>query len=145
MNRVYTTLDGDAALGLVALPDPDFGTFSLGVRWCVGDDGPVIEQANPTASLAENWVFLGALEEFGLEPFHTPGQASIAGDEAIGDAIFGLDVSPALLLSSFLPTTKLVKALNKARERLKIDIGGLERPRRTASLRMSSRGSSILT
>ena len=127
LNRVYTTLEGVAALGLVGLPDPDFGTFGLGVRWCVGDDGPVIEQANATASLADNWVFLGALEEFGLEPFHTPGQASIAGDQAIGDAIFGLDVSPALLLSSFLPTTKLVKALNKARERLKIDIGRLGR------------------
>ena len=121
VNRVYTTLEGVAALGAIALPDPDFGTFSLGVRWCVGDDGPVIEQANPTASLSGNWVFLGALEELGLEAFHTPGTSSINGNEAFGYARYGVDVSPAVMLANFLPASKLLKLLEDAARQFRKD------------------------
>ena len=74
INRVYTTLEGVAALGAVAYLTPTLEP-SVSASDGVGDDGPVIEQANPTASLSGNWVFLGALGEFRSRAFPYAGDS----------------------------------------------------------------------
>jgi hypothetical protein len=117
LERHYTTISGVSSIGAAALPDPDFGTFDMGVRWCITPSGPAIDQANPTASLSGNWIVLGVLEVFGLQPYHTPGKASILGNRALGTSTFGLRMSAAGLLANFLPASKLLKVLDKAARR----------------------------
>ena len=120
IDHLYTTISGVASIGLTALPDPDFGTFDMGVQWCITPSGPAIDQANPTASLSGNWVVLGALEFFGLEPYHTPSKASIAGNRALGKSTFGLRMSAAELLANFAPASKLLKVLDRAADRYQV-------------------------
>lgn len=120
--RIYTTASGVSSLRLLTAPDPDFATFDLGVRWCVLPSGqPLIQQVNPTARLSENWVFLGVLENFGLEPYQTLGKATIEGTTATGEAEYGVGASAAEFLASFVPTSRLVKGLAKATRRFKVD------------------------
>jgi hypothetical protein len=119
VKRHYTTIDGVSYKDLVAAPDPDFATFSMGVKWCVLPSGPVIESANPTASLSGNWVFLGVLENFGLVPYHTPSKSTIAGNRALGTADYGVRSSAAEFVANFAPTGVMLKGLIKAGKRYK--------------------------
>lgn len=117
--RKYSIADGTASLPLPGLPDPDFGTFSLGVSWCIRSDGSARVDEVPVASaeLSGNWVFLATLEELGFAP--SVSRVSVGqGDIAVSaTANYYVDFNAVEVAASLVPQGRLLDKVKDATRR----------------------------
>ena len=133
VRRHYTRVDGSAAANLAGMPDPDVGSYQLGVKWCVGPDGAhVLGTPNTYAIPSTKWALLGALESQGFElvvknkkpTVNEPGASAPVPRRAsvTSRAYFDLKFSPVAVLVSFTPWGKLSKGLRAASKVFRRDL-----------------------
>ena len=120
VKRITSFADGTAALGVTVGPDPDFAKFGIVMKWCQTAYGPILESGWVSqSSLSENWVFLGALEELGFEPYAKPASVLVDSNSVNGRGAFGVKTSPVGVVLTLTPTKKLLNSAAKGLSKYK--------------------------
>lgn len=118
--RHYTAMQAPTRLNVAIAPDPHLGTLNLSFGWCETPQGPRImnaEIARPSGWWVgtQNWLLLGALEEFAALTVEAPAEPVVTHGNTIASVQSSLHANldvQALLLSA-LPLGKLLKPFKK--------------------------------